>query len=552
MKKASAKLLAVLLMLVLLFSIASPVSAMPSSSKITTPATGYNSADDVDYQTGTVSGKRIIKNWGARGEDCTFLSSYAEEFYTGNYTFEKLSQLEGSYKQNSVPSSALFGALQDLMSDQHTFYTYYNGSRNVRDYYKYTDCVSNDTSQVTLFYRGGMVTSQWNSGNIWNQEHCWPQSKLGSDEQIGDIMHLRPSNPSENSSRGNTAYGTGGSYYDPGVSVRGDVARITLYMYVRYGLSSKMWGSGGVIQSVDVLLQWMEEDPVDTWEMGKNDAIQSITGTRNVFVDYPELAFLLFAQEVPADMVTPSDADVSSGTTNPPACTHSSTEVRNAKDPTCTEDGYTGDTYCKNCSVQVKKGSAISATGHKDANGDNKCDTCSTILSTNCDHTSTEVKNQKDPTCMAAGYTGDEVCTKCGAIVKQGEVIPKADHTPETTGAMEANCCNDGFSGNTVCSVCGEQLSSGELLHASGEHSFGDWVTVKEPTADAEGLQERVCTVGGYKEQQSIPKGEPVFPGDVAEPAGNNTLLIIIVCAGAVLAGAVLVIAIVVIRKQKK
>jgi hypothetical protein len=50
----------------------------------------------------------------------------------------------------------------------------------------------------------------------------------------------------------------------------------------------------------------MEQDPVDTWEMGRNDAVQSITGTRNVFVDYPEYAWLLFGEECPKDLVTPS------------------------------------------------------------------------------------------------------------------------------------------------------------------------------------------------------------------------------------------------------
>ena len=44
------------------------------------------------------------------------------------------------------------------------------------------------------------------------------------------------------------------------------------------------------MESLDVLLLWMEQDPVDTWELGRNDAVQAITGTRNVFVDYPEYA----------------------------------------------------------------------------------------------------------------------------------------------------------------------------------------------------------------------------------------------------------------------
>ncbi|MBQ6431658.1 MAG: InlB B-repeat-containing protein, partial [Oscillospiraceae bacterium] len=69
--------------------------------------------------------------------------------------------------------------------------------------------------------------------------------------------------------------------------------------------------TGGVIESRAVLLQWMQEDPVDTWEMGRNDAVQSITGVRNVFVDYPELAFKLLGESVPANYTTPSGGAIS-------------------------------------------------------------------------------------------------------------------------------------------------------------------------------------------------------------------------------------------------
>ena len=40
------------------------------------------------------------------------------------------------------------------------------------------------------------------------------------------------------------------------------------------------------------------------------------------------------------------------------------TELRNAKKATCTEDGHTGDTYCKGCGVKLQSGTAIKATGH--------------------------------------------------------------------------------------------------------------------------------------------------------------------------------------------
>lgn len=303
--KIMKKGLAMLLVLLIVFSLMPSVSASPSASFITTTPTGYDSADDVAYKTYSVSGKTVIANWGARGETCVFLSEKVEDYYTGSYEWEILSTVAGGTTQSNASSSSLYKQLQSLMAGTHTFYTYYDGNKNVRDYYKYTDCVSNDVSKVALLYRGGLVSSAWDGGSTWNQEHVWPKSKLSTSQQIGDIMHLRPANPSENSSRGNTNYGQS-SGYNPGKSVQGDCARMVLYMYVRWGATSTMWGSSGVMENLSTLLAWMEADPVDTWEMGRNDAVQSVTGVRNVFVDYPEYAWLLFGREVPEDMVTPS------------------------------------------------------------------------------------------------------------------------------------------------------------------------------------------------------------------------------------------------------
>lgn len=47
------------------------------------------------------------------------------------------------------------------------------------------------------------------------------------------------------------------------------------------------------------------------------------------------------------------------------ACTHETTELRNAKKATCTQDGYSGDTYCAICDTKLASGEAIKAAGHK-------------------------------------------------------------------------------------------------------------------------------------------------------------------------------------------
>ncbi len=253
------------------------------------------------------SAANYVANWGTRGEDCTSLSSYAEGFYTGIYVFEDMSKTKGGTGQSDAYQSALYLELQTLMKSKHHTETSYGGTR---DLYKYTDCEKGDTSKISSFYSGTAIGPDWDSGATWNREHTWPNSKgLGGNDE-NDIMMLRPTWVQENSDRGNAAYGI--NYYDPNTEsggkydLHGDVARIALYVYTRWGNTSNMWGSSGVIESLEVLLEWMESDPVDTWEMGRNDAVQSITGTRNVFVDYPEYAWLLFGEDVPADLVSPS------------------------------------------------------------------------------------------------------------------------------------------------------------------------------------------------------------------------------------------------------
>ena len=307
MKKSTRAFLSLILVACLILSLFSSVIAAPSATLIVTTPTGYDSASDVVYNT---SGG-YIANWGARGEDCGFLSTYAQSFYTGSYQYSSLSKVSGGTSTSNAPSSSLYSSLQTLMVDRHTTFTKYGSSSGLlcKNLYQYTDCTLGDPTYVSTLYRGLEVGGAWDGGVSYNQEHIWPQSKcLGtaSTSDIGDIMQLRPANSSENSSRGNTAYGESSAYYDPGVSVRGDCARTLLYMYVRWGNTSYMWGTDGVIESLDVLLRWNLEDPVDTWEMGHNDAVQSITGTRNVFVDYPEYAWLLFGQSVPSNLTSPS------------------------------------------------------------------------------------------------------------------------------------------------------------------------------------------------------------------------------------------------------
>ncbi|MBQ6832217.1 MAG: endonuclease [Oscillospiraceae bacterium] len=272
------------------------------------------SAAVVDYQQDAQTG--YLKNWGIRGELSTFLSPNAVDFYGEQGTaYEELAALDGAAEASQVPDSELYQQLYELMSGAHAVLTDYDDTRVM---YAFTDSQNNGYSGTGIsgFYSGMTLPAAWDGGLTWNREHTWPQSKSAGGSDIEDIMSIRPESMSVNSGRNNKAYGQSSGYYNPSElfpdaeDVRGDIARVVLYTYVRWGgesetVQGKLLGTDGVIESIEVLLTWIETDPVDTWEMGRNDAVESITGTRNVFVDYPELAYVLFDEQIP-EMDTPS------------------------------------------------------------------------------------------------------------------------------------------------------------------------------------------------------------------------------------------------------
>ena len=316
------------------------------------------SAANVNYV--YASNGKYIYNWGTRGTTATFLSPNAEDFYEDNNTsYAELSSYSGGTGKSDAPKSDLYRELKELMTSNHSYITSYAATR---DLYQYTDC-QNGGGKISSFYSGTAIGPAWGEGS-WNREHTWPNSKgLGGNDE-NDLMMLRPTSTSENSSRGNTAYGQSSGYYNPNkesggkYDLRGDVARIFLYVYVRWGnTSTYAWGSSGVMESLEVLLEWMEADPVDTWELGRNDSVESITGTRNVFVDYPELAFILFGAEIPADMTTPSGEAGNK-------CDHNNFGAGVVTIATCTEKGYTLYTcQVAGCGYSYKD-NIVEAKGH--------------------------------------------------------------------------------------------------------------------------------------------------------------------------------------------
>ena len=356
----SKRVMSVLLLLAMLCSVFSGLTVSAAAAEPT-------SAAEVVYRK---SGDYVY-NWGKRDTTATFLTTYAASYYTGSYSFDVLSKKSGSQATGAkaIYDSDLGKALHTMLASKQTRTTSYGDTKEL---YRYTDCQQN-ADKISSFYSGKAIGPGWGEGEDWNREHTWPNSKglNGADEN--DIMMLRPTAVSENSNRGNDAYGEGRGFYDPNEfkkQLHGDVARLMLQHLIRWGNTNKFYGSGGVLENRALLLKWLKEDPVDTWEMGRNDAVQSITGVRNVFVDYPELAFRLLGEEVPANYPTPSSGNSS-------ACDHVWDAGKVTTEPTCTEAGV--KTYtCSKCGNT--KTEELPALGHIDENKDELCDRCGAKL----------------------------------------------------------------------------------------------------------------------------------------------------------------------------
>ena len=157
-------------------------------------------------------------------------------------------------------------------------------------------------------YDGKAWDNSWQGGNTWNKEHVWPQSlfkNLSNGSTIkGDIHNLRICTNKVNGSRGNKYFSenSGSDYYFPNEvatsndDFRGDVARISFYMYAQYDGLFLSNNPSGLFSfgKLDELLEWNKLDPVDDFERQRNMKISLYQGNRNIFIDFPSIADSLF------------------------------------------------------------------------------------------------------------------------------------------------------------------------------------------------------------------------------------------------------------------
>jgi endonuclease I len=144
----------------------------------------------------------------------------------------------------------------------------------------------------------------------YNKEHVWPQSSFSKASPYkSDMHHLRISNVSTNETRSNYYFNNptsptsdwqvGSSRFFPGDLDKGDIARMLMYMAVRYrndnfrliiaesGRTSE--GKSRTMGNLAVLYDWHISDPVDAFEENRNDVIFGTQNNRNPFIDHPEL-----------------------------------------------------------------------------------------------------------------------------------------------------------------------------------------------------------------------------------------------------------------------
>lgn len=245
-----------------------------------------------------------------------------------------------------------------------------------------------------------------------------------------------------------------------------------------------------------------------------------------------------------------------------PATGHIHTEVRNQKDATYKENGYTGDTYCKDCGKKLETGTVIPKLVEKEHDygewvldqaptckkygarhrickncGDRevdvldkvdhswelvsttpatctigeiqhyKCSVCGetkdvTLSNPLGEHSWDEGKVTQKATCTEDGektYT----CTVCNTT--KTEVIPATGHQhKEVRNAKKATCTEDGYTGDTYCTDCNTKLESGTVINKLG-HTWDNGVITKEATETEEGVKTYTCKTCGETKTEKIP-----------------------------------------------
>ncbi|GAA4816211.1 hypothetical protein GCM10011365_00950 [Marinicella pacifica] len=236
-------------------------------------------------------------------------------------------------------ATTLRNSLHEIIDD-HTSFPYSNdGIDDTWEVLSFADEDPTDPSKVWMIYKNNSYTYNGGGQQPYNREHTWPQSygfssgALGSDNTARtDAHHLMMSDVGYNGNRGNLYFdncdsgctndvttanhGQGGpginnkydsNSYEVWDFRKGDIARAMFYMDVRYAgdvsgeVDLQLTDNAGLIQTGDpymgllsTLIQWHNQDPVDSYELERNERVYSYQGNRNPFIDHPEWVECIF------------------------------------------------------------------------------------------------------------------------------------------------------------------------------------------------------------------------------------------------------------------
>lgn len=177
-------------------------------------------------------------------------------------------------------------------------------------------------------------------------------------------------------------------------------------------------------------------------------------------------------------------------------CKHTNTMLRNESQPTCSTEGYTGDTVCADCGTMIAKGTSIATVAHQWNDG----------------------AVTKDPTCLAEG-TKTFTCTVCGGtrqepVAKVGHqdvyhdaldgththtcstctMSENEEHTPvDASGTYHVATCTEAAYTEYVCAKCNGTYKVYSTTELATDHAWGEWTTTPA-TCTEKGSQVRHCS----------------------------------------------------------
>lgn len=268
---------------------------------------------------GAISFLCLMLNTNAYASNSYFLMSCTKQNIPDGY-YDSL--------DTSVSEEMFREDLHDVISANYTWNSY----DTAWTIDSYADADPYNEGHIKCLYTGLSVEndSHTSSGDklYWNREHTWPKSHGFNDDKSApytDCHHLRASESKINIAKSNNDFGEldsdytesygnryGNGIFEPNDDVKGDVARMLLYMFIRYGEyddttvtinnntysvnlelvdnsnTTAISNGNGKLAKLSTILSWHYQDPVSDREIYRNNVVYMFQKNRNPFIDHPE------------------------------------------------------------------------------------------------------------------------------------------------------------------------------------------------------------------------------------------------------------------------